>query len=110
MNSKKPESPNIDILIAPAHPKWNPRPIAGLQVLEAPALAKFNWLVHGFSTRLGGASELITTRGGQDKRRGLHRRGEFWRFPELPGLCRAKAGASQVDFDSLGPKSIESEL
>jgi polyphenol oxidase len=66
MKSKKPESPDIDILVAPAHPKWNPRPIAGLQVLEAPALAKFNWLVHGFSTRLGGASELIMTRGGQD--------------------------------------------
>jgi polyphenol oxidase len=66
MKSKKPESPNIDILVATAHPKWNPRRIAGLQVLEAPALAKFNWLVHGFSTRLGGASELITTRGGKD--------------------------------------------
>jgi len=66
MKFEKPESPDIDILVATANPKWNPRRIAGLQVLEAPALAKFNWLVHGFSTRLGGASELITTRGGQD--------------------------------------------
>src|SRR6202021_707203 len=66
MNSKKPESPNIDILIAPRPPRWSPRPIAALTVLEAPALARFNWLVHGFSTRLGGASELITARGGQD--------------------------------------------
>jgi hypothetical protein len=51
---------------ATAHPKWNLRRIDALQVLEAPALARFKWLVHGFSTRPGGASELITTRGGQD--------------------------------------------
>jgi YfiH family protein len=37
-----------------------------LQVLEAPALARLNWLVHGFSTRPGGASELKATRDGQD--------------------------------------------
>jgi hypothetical protein len=29
-----------------------------LQILEAPQLAQLSWLVHGFSTRLGGASEL----------------------------------------------------
>ncbi len=29
-----------------------------LQILEAPALARLDWLVHGFSTRPGGASEL----------------------------------------------------
>ena len=66
MKSKKPESPNIDILVAPAHPKWNLRRIGGLQVLEAPPLARLKWLVHGFSTRPGGASELTTMRGGQD--------------------------------------------
>jgi YfiH family protein len=37
--------------------------VGGLQVLEAPALARLKWLVHGFSTRPGGASELTTTRG-----------------------------------------------
>ncbi len=62
----KSESPDIDILVATANPKWNLRGVGGLQVLEAPALARLNWLVHGFSTRLGGASELTTTRGGQD--------------------------------------------
>jgi YfiH family protein len=29
-----------------------------LQILEAPALARLDWLVHGFSTRPGGASKL----------------------------------------------------
>ena len=37
-----------------------------MQILEAPALAQLNWLVHGFSTRPGGLSELKTTRGGQE--------------------------------------------
>jgi polyphenol oxidase len=60
------ESPDIEILVATANPKWNLRQIGGLQVLEAPPLARLKWLVHGFSTRPGGASELITTRGGQD--------------------------------------------
>jgi YfiH family protein len=60
------ESPDIDTLVATANPKWNMRRIGGLQVLEAPALARLNWLVHGFSTRPGGASDLITTRGGDD--------------------------------------------
>jgi polyphenol oxidase len=35
---------------------WKLRRAAGLQILEAPALAQLDWLVHGFSTRPGGAS------------------------------------------------------
>ena len=42
--------------------------MGALQVLEATALARLGWLVHGFSTRPGGASELATTRGGEDIR------------------------------------------
>jgi polyphenol oxidase len=38
--------------------KWNLRTVAGLQILKAPALARLDWLVHGFSTRPGGTSEL----------------------------------------------------
>ena len=38
--------------------KWNLRRAGGLQILEAPALARLDWLVHGFSTRPGGTSEL----------------------------------------------------
>ena len=39
-------------------PQWRQRRAAGLRILEAPQFAKLNWLVHGFSTRTGGASEL----------------------------------------------------
>jgi purine-nucleoside/S-methyl-5'-thioadenosine phosphorylase / adenosine deaminase len=38
--------------------EWKARRGSGLQVLESPALAQFRHLVHGFSTRTGGASEL----------------------------------------------------
>jgi YfiH family protein len=37
---------------------WVFRQARGLQILEAPRLAQFDWLVHGFSARPGGASEL----------------------------------------------------
>ncbi len=38
--------------------KWNLRESRGLQILEAPSLTQLDWIVHGFSTRPGGASEL----------------------------------------------------
>jgi len=36
-----------------------------LQILQAPNLARLDWLVHGFSTRPGGASELARTERGR---------------------------------------------
>jgi len=44
---------------------WKVRRASGLQILESPALARLNWLVHGFSTRPGGASELKTLESGR---------------------------------------------
>jgi YfiH family protein len=38
--------------------EWKLRRGNSLQILKAPSLAKLDWLVHGFSTRTGGASEL----------------------------------------------------
>jgi len=38
-------------------PQWPLRRAGGLQVLEAPPLARLRWFVHGFSTRPGGTSE-----------------------------------------------------
>ncbi|HKW34986.1 MAG TPA: peptidoglycan editing factor PgeF [Candidatus Acidoferrum sp.] len=37
---------------------WTERKASGLQILQADALTKIPWLVHGFSTRPGGVSEL----------------------------------------------------
>ena len=38
--------------------EWKLRRAGRLQILEAPSLARLRWLVHGFSTRPGGASDL----------------------------------------------------
>jgi polyphenol oxidase len=45
--------------------EWKLRHARGLEVLESTPLSKLNWLVHGFSTRPGGASELEITRDGR---------------------------------------------
>jgi YfiH family protein len=46
-------------LVRPAKAaEWKLRRAGGLQILEAPALARLDWLVHGFSTRRGGASDF----------------------------------------------------
>ncbi|MGH9746233.1 MAG: peptidoglycan editing factor PgeF [Candidatus Acidiferrales bacterium] len=50
----------------PAGAKWNLRRAGGLQILEAPAFARLDWLVHGFSTRPGGASNLKPLRNGRE--------------------------------------------
>ena len=45
--------------VRPSAPKrWTTRISRGLRVLQVPALSKISWLVHGFSTRLGGISAL----------------------------------------------------
>jgi len=46
-------------------PQWNLRQARGLQILVVPLLAKLDWLVHGFSTRAGGASQLESNRQGR---------------------------------------------
>lgn len=47
------------------HHSWKLRRTGALQVVEAPPLKRQSWLVHGFSTRPGGASELPTLRNGR---------------------------------------------
>ena len=38
--------------------QWRLKRAGGLQILQAPNLARLDWLLHGFSTRPGGKSEL----------------------------------------------------
>ena len=38
--------------------RWSQTLRGGLRILQVPALAKLPWLVHGFSTRVGGVSKL----------------------------------------------------
>lgn len=44
----------------PVSKGWAERRVGGLRVLQAATLAKIPWLVHGFSTRPGGVSDLGT--------------------------------------------------
>ena len=48
-----------------AENSWDLRPAGRLQVLEAPALTRLSWLVHAFSTRCGGNSQLRATNGAE---------------------------------------------
>ncbi|HWG57775.1 MAG TPA: peptidoglycan editing factor PgeF [Candidatus Acidoferrales bacterium] len=45
-----------------ANAPWKLRRAGGVQALQAPALARLEWLVHGFSTRQGGASRIESAR------------------------------------------------
>jgi polyphenol oxidase len=49
--------------------QWKLRRRDGLQILEAPSLARFAWLTHGFSTRPGGASELTSNRNASEAKK-----------------------------------------
>lgn len=52
----------------PASP-WRLRRVSGLQILELIPFTRFNWLVHGFSTRPGGVSILESPRRRQPQQR-----------------------------------------
>jgi polyphenol oxidase len=41
-----------------AEPGWKTQRSKGIQILQAEVLKKFPWIVHGFSTRVGGKSRL----------------------------------------------------
>ena len=43
---------------APARHNWSERVSKGIRILQVPAFTKIPWLVHGFSTRPGGVTEL----------------------------------------------------
>jgi hypothetical protein len=42
--------------------RWSARTVKGIRVLQVPAFSRISWLVHGFSTRPGGASTLAGKR------------------------------------------------
>ena len=56
----KPQSRNTE------NAPWKVRRRGGLQLLQSPGLSHLDWLVHGFSTRRGGASDLHAATGGRE--------------------------------------------
>jgi len=49
--------------------QWRLRRSGGLQILESPSLARVGWLIHGFSMRPGGVSDLAVNRNGSDAKK-----------------------------------------
>jgi purine-nucleoside/S-methyl-5'-thioadenosine phosphorylase / adenosine deaminase len=66
-NSRAKRSQLRNVSRPPVDP-WNLRRSDGLQILELRPFKELRWLVHGFSTRSGGDSELRTSRDGRDAR------------------------------------------
>lgn len=52
-------------------PNWTLSSAGKLQILEAAPLSRIDWLVHGFSTRAGGSSELAVLQGGRKEDKGV---------------------------------------
>src|ERR1700722_8508761 len=61
LTKKKPASAHRTSRRPARAAEWNLRRAGGLKILGAPALAKLPWLLHGFSTRVGGESKLATS-------------------------------------------------
>jgi polyphenol oxidase len=83
---------------------WAERKVGGLQVLLAAALAKIPWLVHGFSTRPGGVSDLggekvlnLGFAGWDTKENVLENRRRFQSALAAPDL--ALCGLTQIHSD-----------
>jgi polyphenol oxidase len=68
--AKKKSSPRTTHAKTPNCPsQWKLRRGRGLQILESPVLDGLDWLVHGFSTRPGGASDLAASRNASDAKK-----------------------------------------
>jgi YfiH family protein len=57
-NRKSRKQPST--LRSPRADNWSERRLRGVTILQVPAFAKIPWLIHGFSTRPGGVSEVET--------------------------------------------------
>lgn len=104
--------------------KWALRRASNLQILEATPLARVNWLVHGFSTRHGGASKLEIARGARQKsetilnlgftnwdsrRRVLENRQEFFGALDAGAMRAATLGQIHSDVIHRVDASTKSE-
>jgi polyphenol oxidase len=91
---------------SPLNPGWILRPGEGLSILELSGLARLDWLVHGFSTRPGGASKLEDKRGGEKAESVLNLGFTEWddraRVEENRRKFLAALGAAEHQMVTLG--------
>ena len=81
---------------------WKPRRARGLRILQAPALARLDWLVHGFSTRPGGASKLKAHCDGREKIEDVLNLG-FTDWDERERVLENRAGF----FSAIGAEKMQ---
>jgi polyphenol oxidase len=94
-------------------PQWRQRRAAGLRILEAPQFARLNWLVHGFSTRTGGASELESDRDGRKRTEKVLNLGfSEWDTRErvLENRRNFFAALNASDMRQIGMRQIHSDI
>ncbi|MGC1991241.1 MAG: peptidoglycan editing factor PgeF [Candidatus Acidiferrales bacterium] len=93
-------------------PTWHLRRSNGLQILEASALARLNWLVHGFSTRPGGVSEFPAQQESNASEKVLNLGFTEWdsreHVPENRKKLFASLGASRMRV--VGLRQIHSDI
>lgn len=85
--------------------EWKLRKVRGLQILEAPEFSRLDWLVHGFSTRAGGASQLEQIRNGRKTTGAVLNLG----FTEWDTRDRVLANRKKF-FEAVGPKKMRPTL
>jgi YfiH family protein len=84
---------------------WSERKSGGLQILQVSALAKLPWLIHGFSTKVGGASI-------QDSQRVLNLGFTEWDTKEnvLENRRRFQSALGATDLKLISLKQIHSDV
>ncbi len=93
--------------------QWRQRKAGGLRILEAPQFAQLNWLVHGFSTRAGGASELETHHDGRKRTEKVLNLGfAEWDTRErvLENRQNFSAALNASDMRQIGMRQIHSDI
>lgn len=85
--------------------EWKGRKARGLQIVEAPDFARLKWLVHGFSTRSRGSSQLERTeRGVKTSEEVLNLGFNEWDQPERVSANRKKF------FSAMGAEKMRPVL
>ncbi len=84
---------------------WTARKVRGMRILQAPALAKLRWLVHGFSTKPGGVSN-------QDREKALNLGFTEWDSREnvLENRRRFQSALGAADLKLVSLKQIHSDV
>jgi YfiH family protein len=99
---------------SPSADDWILRNVRGLRILQAPQFAQLPWLVHGFSTRPGGVSDLVgRSAAAKDKVEKVLNLGfAEWDTREnvLENRSRFQSALAANDFKIISLKQIHSDV